>query len=250
MKILLLIVFLFVSYSVKADQPRYVRVFTSSNNKYELRNDGNLVSNQKWSLFEKATEKKLYDIDAPFASLTTIVSNDGQNIIAVDDYSENEPEDNPEVLQFYLNGQKLKSYKLSELLENTKIISKSVSHFRWIIKPSSLSITDTRFKLTTFELFNYEFDINTGERLKKERDSRLADGVIYAYGDISGSMNGNHKMKIHCLLYGQMPPNKTINFESKKYIYNVDSMFDTIIIKDGKLIEHLGILLNTCEGND
>jgi hypothetical protein len=246
MKIVLFITFLFIPFLVKADEPRYRRVFTSSNGKYELRNNGNLLDNQKWSLIEKETGRNLYDVTAQLAALTILVGDDGKNLVAVDDYSESEPESDPEVLQFFLNGRKQKSYKLSALLENTKIVQKSVSHFRWIVKPLTLSIADTKFRLKTYELFDYEFDINTGEMLKKERDSRLTDGAIYAYGDISGSMSGAHKIKIYCLVYGKMPPNKTIDFESKKYIYDLDSMFDTVIIKDGKLVENLGIRLNMC----
>ena len=67
----------------------------------------------------------------------------------------------------------------------------------------------------------------------------MSDGAIYVYGDISGSMSGKHQMKIECLLYGKMPVNGIIEFESKKFIYDTRSMRDTIIIKDGKLLERV-----------
>jgi hypothetical protein len=243
MKILLFVFLLLAPLLVKADEPRYTFSFTSPNGKYELRVNPDERSRAIWSLVEKDTKKILYEIDGQFQSFTVLVSDDGKNVVAIDDYSERKPEDNPEILQFFLDGKKVKSYKFSELLENTNIITHSVSHFYFLLNANKLALSGTKLNLTTFELFNYEFDINTGEMLKKERDPRLSGGAVYAYGDIRGSMSGKHQMKIECLLYGEMPAGKIIKFESKDFIYDVRSMYDAVIIKDGKLVAHLGLSL-------
>ena len=168
MKFIWLFLLLFMPLLVKADQPRYRESFTSANDKYVFRKTPNMPANN-WSVIEKATTKTLYEVVGWFYSFTVLVSDDGKNLVVIDDYSESKPEENPEVLQFYLDGKQIKSYKLSDLLENTKFISQSVSHFRWVRKPLTFSINGSKFNLTTYEFFNYDFDINTGETLKKKK---------------------------------------------------------------------------------
>jgi hypothetical protein len=128
MKFLLFVFLLLAPLLVKADEPRYTDSFTSPNGKYEFRVMPNTQFRAKWSLIEKDTKKILYEIEGQFESFTVLVSDDGKNVVAIDDYSERNPEDNPEILQFFLDGKKVKSYKLSELLENTKIITAKYNH--------------------------------------------------------------------------------------------------------------------------
>lgn len=244
MKYVLAIILIFIPLIVYADQPRHERIFTSANDKYELRLEEWLT---KWSLIEKETKKELYKLEANITSMMVLVSDDGKSVVAVDDYSEQKREENPEVLLFFRNGKKIKSYNLKDLINDKKFVSYSVSHFRWLITgKESLKIEDSTFNLTTHEFYNYLFDIETGEIIQKERDELLSGDAIYAYGSVSGNGGKEHQFRIECIIYGKIPDNGTVKFESEKIRFNGGSFYQTLLIKNGKLIKNYYINMNNC----
>lgn len=175
MKIVLLILLMFLPLIVRADFPRSANSFTSPNGQYVFTASGQPQA-RTWSLIETATKRKLYEIEGDFYSLTVLVGYDGKQLVMIDDNSEKRAEDDPEVLQFYLGGKKVKSYKLSNLLENTQNVLRSVSHFMWIAKPfltQNFPFDRSRVSFTTLELNSFTFDINTGEIIEKKRDTEL-----------------------------------------------------------------------------
>ena len=169
MKLVLLILLLFVPLLVRADEPRYTESFTSPNGKYVFRSKPNIQGDKNWILIEKDTKKVLYEFDESFGYFTVLVSNDGKNLVAIDDYSIRKSEDDPEVLRFFVDGKEVKAYKLSEVLETPQRVKQTVSHFLWIKKPFPLTISDSKLAFTTYEQSNFVFNINTGEILKKEK---------------------------------------------------------------------------------
>jgi len=130
-----------------ADEPRERRLFTSANNRFELR----LVDEPEgvWELFDIDIEKGryfIYDevkkywrdklkkkpgelggVPGEFASQTALISNDGVAVAIIDDWSE-ALEDGLPVIRIFHNGKLMKNFFLRELLNDPKNISVSVSH--------------------------------------------------------------------------------------------------------------------------
>jgi hypothetical protein len=244
MKYVLTIILILIPLTAYADQPRHQGIFTSANDKYELRLTEIFT---KWSLIEKETNKEIYKLEANISSMTVLVSDDGKSVIAVDDYSEQEREENPKILLFFRNGKEIKSYNLKDLISDKKFVSYSASHFRWIIRSeSSLKIEDSKIKLKTHEFYNYSFNIDTGELVQKERDELLTGDAIFAYGSVSGDGGKEHQFRIECIIYGKIPKNGIVKFESEKIRFDGGSFYQTLLIKNGKLIENYEIIMNNC----
>lgn len=176
MKIVVLILLMFLPLIIRADQPRSRYAFTSPNGQYEFQTL-NQPQYRKWSLIEKATKKVLYEVNGDFSSMSVLVGYDGKHLVMIDDFSESNAEEDPEVLQFFLDGKKIKSYKLSDLLGNTQNVVRSVSHFMWLANVFFPKITFNRsiLSFTTLELTKFTFDINTGEIIEKRRDTELEE---------------------------------------------------------------------------
>ncbi|HRH44480.1 MAG TPA: hypothetical protein PKY82_22785 [Pyrinomonadaceae bacterium] len=252
MKFLLIIAILLFPMAIKADQDRFNTTFISKNGKYELNlKDLNDIKKLEWSLVEKVTGKRLYRfIDNLLWSMSVIISDDGKSIVAVDDYSTQDNRKNPEILHFFKNGKMLKSYKLSELLDNSRFITISASHFRWLNFYESSNkpylVEDSKINLQTFELNNFTFDIETGNLLKKERDKIIDENTIYVFGQVSGNGSEDNEIEVFCSIYGNIPIGSKLKFVSKKLRWKGKGSFATLVIKNGELVEDKEILLNGC----
>jgi len=253
MKTILLFLLLVTPYICKADNPRWSEVFTSPNDKYELR----LVSeygqaDSKWSLVEKATQKVKYQLTGPYLfQMSLVVSDDGNSVVAIDDFSEQEAVKNLDILFFYNKGKLIKKYTLEEI-NGMDAISYSASHFSWLL-PSNLDliIKDSEIEFTTYRLFHYKFDVNTGKILRKELDSRLTEDSIYVYGKIVEDLgNDRYVMEVCTLIQGIIPESGKIEFESKTMEFS-ERDYSTIIVRNGKFVTATYLpLMNSCTYKD
>jgi hypothetical protein len=244
MKFILIAILFLVPFSVRADEQRRISVFTSANDRYELRN----TSGDEWSLREKPAKKELYRLkEKNLSSMTILIGDDGKSIVAIDDFSEQDFEKNPEVLIFYQSGEKIKSYKLSELLDNPKFISVSVSHFHWLYRnENSFSLKDSKLELTTFELNRYIFDAESGGVLKKEKDEILSGDAVYVYGEVKNLSGDKYEIDVKCAIYGSVSKGAKLQFASKELGWKDGKFHETLIIKNGKLAARKGIIFNVC----
>lgn len=251
MKYFLLFILTFIPFVVRADEARFRTSFTSANDKFELKLD---MEKRDWSLIEKSTGKELYKLVGNLWSMTVLISDDGKYVVAIDDYSEEEPEVNPDVLIFYKNGNRIKAYKLNEVFDDISFISQSVSHFRWLFRDQKdFSIDDSKLKLTTFEMNNLVFDVETGNLQKKQKDEILSDGAVYVFGEVKGSGSYNHEITVKCVIYGNAEKGEKILFDTKEFRqegkgrrWEGSGFNESLIIKDGKLLAVKGILFNRC----
>ena len=244
MKYFLLLTILLTPFIIRADDARFNKLFTSANGKFELRLN---LENRDWSLIEKATDKEIYKLEGNIWSMTVLVSDDGESVISIDDYSEQNLEENPEVIFFYNNGNKVKTYRLNEVFDNKNFIVESVSHFKWLFgNKNTFAINDSKVYLTTFEMNNLVFDLRTGKLLSKEKDKILADGAIYVYGQVKGLGREKHEIKIECVISGSVKKGSNILFGSIKYKWDGSGFNESLIIKDGELIARKGIIFNRC----
>lgn len=244
MKLPLILLLFLLPLAVRADQGRFQLVFTSANQKYELSWQGPM-----WSLKEKATGKELYKLEAGriLSLMTVLVSDDGKTVVGIDDYSTQDRNKDPEVLLFYKEGKKVRSYKLSEVLDNPQFVSVSVSHFRWVhVNGKTPGINDTKVSLTTYELYDYVFNAETGEVLKKERNEILSGGAVFVTGYVRGLGGRRHEIEVQCVIYGPVRKGDIVPFESDKIRWEGPRFYETLILKDGKLLAARGATFNVC----
>lgn len=244
MKFLYVIIFaLMIPLVVSADEPRHKTSFTSANNKYELRS----FSPGSWKLIEKSSEKSIYELtnDGLYA-MTVLVSDDGDNIVAIDDYSEREATKDIEVLFFFEKGKLIKKYSLAEI-NGLAAVSYSVSHFSWVWLDKNISLTESKLGIKTYSLTNYTFDVKTGNILKKERDPALSEDAIYVYGEIIRKLGDNkYEMDVCTLVQGAIPKSGKIQFESEEPYIEV-KRYRTVIIKNGKMVKtKTPYIFNSC----
>jgi hypothetical protein len=243
MKFLFLFITLFLSSLViSADEPRRNNIFTSPNQRYELKLKG-----AEWVLLDKTNKKELYRLRENLRSMTVLIGDDGKSITVVDDYSEQEWKENPEVLIFYNNGKKIRTYKLNEVLGKLHHVTVSASHFRWLLSEKPISVTDGKLRLTTTELNHYVFDAATGEILNKNKDEILSGDAVYVYGRVNRLGNGRYEIEVDCAVYGVVPENRKLQFTSEKQNLGGNGFYATLIIKNGKLADKKDhIILNVC----
>jgi hypothetical protein len=208
MRILLTFFILLLVQSALADQPRLRYSFKSTNGYFELRPSDTIFSVNKvytdsifnsktkeyfvssysypdryyWGLYDLRTNEKLYTIknDSLYIETKTArISENGEHIIVVDDYSGGFGFPNFEVVHFYEKEELVKTLTLGDLLDNMCSVTYSVSHMRWCFDFNFLN--DNSFQIETYEYYNYQFDSN-GVLIKKTSDERIRqnDDIVSA----------------------------------------------------------------------
>jgi hypothetical protein len=184
----------FISFgNVVADEPPLpLTEFISNNGKYisELINtscnQGSFM--EEWQLKTIESNETKYYFECYQFSLSGIypgifISDDGENIVFADwflgvdpsidwfDYEE-EPIFNSIVLRFYSNGKEIKIYRLSDLFNDINNGYQSASHLQWTrfnYDRSCIRLENNKLIITTYELYEYIFDISNGEIIKKNK---------------------------------------------------------------------------------
>lgn len=239
---ILLIITLFSLQKIFADQPRIRYSFKSQNLKFELKPCDTIFSDNKiytdskfdkktntyikssysypdryyWGLYDTETNQKLYTIKNDTLSIqmkTAIISNDGQNIVIIDDYSGGFALQELEILTFYQRDQKIKSLKLGEILENMCSVTYSVSHMRWCSRDFKFNHKN-EFIINTYEFYNYTFDKN-GEILSKKSDEKIDEDDNLVVGVIKRINRNKYSVVIKYCIRGELVPNETMLVECK-----------------------------------
>jgi hypothetical protein len=247
MRHLIILTLFLVPFTAKADEPRFRNSFTSPNGKYELRYTSGQLSRQSWSLIERPTGTVRYQVTGEFGSRTILLTDDGVNLVVVDDFSERRPGPALDVLMFYRDGIQIKKYSLGDLLKDPSNIESSVSHFRWFFHPETLPVRDSKLKLETFELINYEFDMRTGNVLKKETDQVLSKDSLYVYGAVRKLRDRRYEIDVCRWVYGVVPKSGRIEFEADQDdAFRGNNINYSVVIRNGKLVAKQGVILNSC----
>lgn len=209
MKILLILIALMIVKTVLADESRARYSFKSKNEYFELRPSDTIFFDKKnykdsiydyktkgyitysynhpkdryyWGLYDLRNNKKLYTIrnDSLYIETkTALISENGESIIIVDDYSDEYVNLNPDVVHFYKKEKLVKTLRLSSLLQDICIVSYSVSHMTWCFDFGLLN--DSSFQIKTYDYYNYRFDLN-GTLIEKKSDKRIQsnDDIVLA----------------------------------------------------------------------
>ncbi|GHA62320.1 hypothetical protein [Pontibacter akesuensis] len=257
-KLYLFLLFALLTLQGLADEGRYRRSFKSENYAYELRmlthkygmvmfpngKEYKAVIETTWGLYDVISSRQLYTVKGDFSSKTVHVSNDGKNLVVIDDYSEEIPSPELKVLEFYAGGKLLNAYILGELLCSCRNISESVYHFDWFADSELTYAPDPKFNydmqklaITTFELVRYQFDVETGEILKKELHPAVNRNSALVYGEIKYLGREDYEIDVCHRVYGRVSQNGKMRFTSKRRIDWNSGNFQTVLLNNGQYIE-------------
>lgn len=247
--VFLITLFLLTSWVARADQYRHRDLFSSANGRFEAR-----LKDREWRLIDRSSGKELYrfsdyrDRAIWFHTMTLVVSDDGQNVVAIDDYSAQDFRNNPEVLFFFREGKIGKTYKLLELA-NPKFLTVSASHFRWMAYGvGEFGMRNSQLSLSTLDSYDYLFDSTTGGLIAKQKAKLLSESAVYVYGQVTGLGGTRHKIVVECVIHGSAKEGETIFFDSKNRRWDGSGFNQSLIIDRGVLVSARGFLFNVCHG--
>jgi hypothetical protein len=241
-----------------ADEPRNHDVFTSVNGQYAFRLTDTKYTTIKdsleeyqvristtWKLFQQSTGQVLYSVTGFFDSKTVYVANDGRSLAVVDDWSEADAVDTLEVVSFYQLGEKIKAYRLSDLLCSSFNISGSASHFDWL---AHLSYHAERRELVlkTYELNTLTFDAASGVLHNRILHPLVTKTALLVYGEVKKVGTNRYELTVCTRIFGKVPADGKVRFTSKRNLFS----YVTVLLDQG---QHLDIerisndwLINGC----
>jgi len=196
---------LLTSVPARGDQPRRHIHFMSENGRFVLLNVhrsiervpifqenrfmGVMDQNREedlWALFDarsakplesgsdaqvlKASYTPVYELRGDFHAKTALVSDNGNIIVVIDDFSEQEPRPDLEVLHFYNAGKLVAAYTLDDLLMDIEGVRYTASHFLWFFR-DSLQFDQKILYLTTTECVPVTFSTSSGDFVPTERET-------------------------------------------------------------------------------
>jgi hypothetical protein len=197
-----------------------------------------------WVLYQKASGTPLYCVTGNFAPKTVYVTDDGLSLAVVDDYSSALPADSLEVVSFYHLGNKVRGYRLDQVLCSTNNISSSASHFRWFAHLRFLP-GQQQLTLTTYELTSLTFNLTTGALASQQRSPLLTKTAQLVYGEVKRVGTGTYDMSVCHRVYGQVPPNGHVRFASKHPLRG----YVTVLVDNGQHVageKTTNWILNEC----
>lgn len=206
-----------------------------------------------WGLYDTQTKEKLYTIKNDSLHIefkTAIISDDGQNIVIIDDYSAGFAYNGFEVMTFYVKDSLVKDYMLGELIGNLCSLTYSVSHMMWC---SSFSWHNNQNEITikTNELYVYTFNKN-GELISKRSNEFIQPNDELLVGVIKRIAKNKYVIKVKLCIRGKLMTDEIIEIDCKdkemKKIYGKHYGFlksknlamnneftETIIIRNSKV---------------
>ncbi|MBF9142585.1 hypothetical protein [Hymenobacter properus] len=249
--------FVLLALNCRADEPRSQTNFKSKDGIYELqllrtRKDtarkyineaGKAIYpiTSRWGMFIVATHKELYSFEESndnIASKTALISDNGNRIAVLDDWSAGIPFYNYGVLSFYERGRKIKEYVLHDFLCSCGSISSSVSHFRWFVDYRFAPLTHS-LTISTYELNTFVFDITSGQLLSKRQNPAVTNTSVLVSGLVQKIAHQHYKLTVEHRMHGTVPENGIVTFFSKKKIR--PGAYLTLLIDNGQRIDAPGL---------
>jgi hypothetical protein len=203
----------------------------SPNKQYELR----LLSPTQqpdattWGVYRKASAQALYTLSGFFTDKTVYLTNDGEALAVVDDYSEAQAADSLEILSFYHHGAKLRGYRLDELLCSSYNVSSSASHFQWFAN-CRFQAASSWLIVATYELTTLTFQVESGALVSQVRSALLTPTTCLVYGKVTSVGPNRYEMEVCHRVYGQVPPDGRLQFTSSERLRD----YVTVVVANGR----------------
>ncbi|MDR2835551.1 MAG: hypothetical protein LBV69_05040 [Bacteroidales bacterium] len=211
MKIYILFLFLIIANYTFADEPRVECLFKSENQKFTLQ----CAENNKWLLKDEKREA-LYSItENNYSSMSIFISNDGNNIVVINDFVEGHRIAQKTALAFYYKGELKREYKLTDLIEDTTNVALSIWHTTWCLEDFGFEASDSVFSIATYEFNEIRFSTFTGEILQNKKPEPFDNNTLIVRGNFQIA-NGTKepKMSVTKYIYGEKQVNDTIIFNT------------------------------------
>jgi hypothetical protein len=207
--LLLLTIFLFIKFNCFADEQRLRTRFQSNNGKYSIqyKNKRWVVSNSEGSMLYKIRDKG-------YTSMTIFLSDNGQNVIVIDDFMEGHLIKDRSVLWIFDNGELKNSYQLTKLLKDTCNVTQSIWHTTWCLDDYGFNKTQKVFSVSTNEFIDYSFDLNSGLIISSKRPENYDDSTLILYGEFRKNSSDQVTMKILRYISGDRQPEDKIIFKT------------------------------------
>jgi hypothetical protein len=226
-----------------ADEQRIQTIFESKNGEYSVQ-----YKKSKWILTDKSGSVKYKFQDQGFTSMTIFVSNNGKNIVVIDDNMEEKKIGNRNAIWIFNSGKLSRSYKINELLNDTCNVSLSVWHIDWCLGDFGFNDNQSHFLISTYEMTDYTFDLRTGKIISREKPEGFDSKTIIAYGEFIKGVDEQVTMKILRYISGEVQKENKVTFITNSY--SIGRWRELIMIKNGKDItpdKYRGqIFLNSC----
>lgn len=245
-RLLLIAWFLLLAQASRADQPRLRTSFSSRNGHYTLRlvltkpdtvpqPTGQQVPFRltSWGLFDNTTGSQLYQLETRdlLQTKTALLSDDGETIVVVDDWSAGVPAAFWPVLSFYQHGRETHTYTLGQLLGSIYPVSESASHFSWFEHYHFSSATAT-FTLQTFTQQELAFEGRPGQQLATKYQGLVTPGSLLAYGRIKQAGPHQYELTVCRPYYGPVRVGERVLFRSQSTLRTGDLVL--VLLENGR----------------
>ncbi|MDD2799544.1 MAG: hypothetical protein PHV20_13215 [Bacteroidales bacterium] len=242
-RIFLLLIGLIFIFDCFADEQRSQSKFESKNGEYSIK-----YQKKKWILTDKKGSVRYKLKDFGFTSMTILVSDNGQNIVVINDYIEGHKIGKKNALWLYQKGKLLKSYKLTELINDTCNVAQSIWHTNWSYGNFEFTDNLNHFSLTTYELSEILFDLTTGQIISNRKPTGFDSNCLIVFGEFRKGKENYATMKILKYIAGVIQENNKVSFRTRTY--GAGLWRELLMIKNGIDItpdKYRGnIYLNTC----
>jgi len=223
---LLLFFGLVFTFNCFAEVPRFETKFKSSNGEYSFQ-----LHNKKWILTNRKGGFKYSIKDNGFTSKTVFVSDNGQNIVVINDCMGDRNIGENTALWIYKKGKLLKSYKLSELLNDTCNISRTFDGITWTYGDYGFTDKQSHFSFSTYELSEFIFDLSTGEIAQIRKPDGYDSDCLIVFGEFRKGNENYATMKILKYISGKIQENNKITFKTERY--GAGLWRELLVIKNG-----------------
>ena len=234
------LVFIFDSF---ADEQSFRTKFESKNGEYSVKFHKN-----KWELVNKKGSVKYKFKDQRFTSMTMFVSNNGQNIVVIDNDMEGHEIGERNAIWLYRKGILVKSYKLTELINDTCNVAKTIWHTLWSYGNFDFADNQSHFSFTTFELSEIVLDLTTGQIISNKKPDGYNSECIIVFGEFRKGTENFATMKILKYITGKTQKDNKVTFKTTRY--GAGLWRELLMIQNGTDItpdKYRGnMLLNTC----
>jgi hypothetical protein len=144
-----------------ADEPRNQTVVRSRNEHFTFK-----LKKNYWNMTD-SKGNMLYSIpEKGFVAMSVFITNDGKNVVVMDDLISGSKLNKKTVLRFFHEGKQTSSYSLSDLVKDTCNIVHAGQYVKWSLEDFDLAKNDSTFSLATFEFNEIDFNTKTGQITK------------------------------------------------------------------------------------
>jgi hypothetical protein len=146
------------------DGSHYFKMLPGAKNLFDWDTHGTGIA---YEITETGKEKELWRVSGWYA-FSTFISNDGEYLVRIGNWSPGEPSTHQLAIAFYSNGKLIKRYSPLDILTDPSQGHGTASSFRWLKELTGFYKETKLFSFVTVENIEYTFDVTTGRILLQQ----------------------------------------------------------------------------------